>query len=180
MRLFIGIPLDDRLRAGLVGHYHRIAGLGDVKMVERENLHITLKFLGDTEPDKIDIIKNAIDLSVQGIESFFITSNMIASFGSEKFARVIWANVDKNGEKIIDIYDKLEEKLVAEGFKRDDKPFTAHITIARSKEGIDLRKPLRDLKFEYKSRVERVELYSSELTPAGARHTVLYEKKLDC
>ena len=167
------------MRVGIVSHYHRIQGLGDVRMVERENLHITLKFLGNTEESKLAEIKKIIDESVQGCEPFFITSNMISTFGSDKFARVIWVNVDKNGQKVIDIFARLEEALVNAGFKRDERPFTPHITIARSKEGIDLRKPLRDMKFEYKSRVDRVHLYFSKLYESGPVYEVIHEKLFD-
>lgn len=180
MRLFIGIPLEDKLRAGLVSHYHRIQGLGDLRMVERENLHITLNFLGDTGEDKLETIKKIIDESVAEAEPFFITSNMIATFGSDKFARVIWANVDKNGEKVIDIFGALEQRLLAVGFKREDRAYVPHITIGRSKEGIDIKKPLKDMKFEYKSKVDRVTLYKSTLTQAGAKYEIIYEKNFNC
>jgi RNA 2',3'-cyclic 3'-phosphodiesterase len=178
MRLFIGIPLEDKLRADIVNHYHRFQPLGVIKMVEKENLHITLNFLGDAAPEKIEGIKKAIDESAREVESFFITTNLIASFGSEKYARVIWFNVDKNGEKVIDIFDAIEEKLLLLGFAREEKGFVPHITIARSKEGVDMRKALRDLKFEYKSKVDRVVLYASKLSPAGPEYTILHEKHL--
>lgn len=178
MRLFIGIPLEKKLVNEIYSLYNKFKNLKNAKFVKKENLHITLKFLGEVEEEKITLIKNAIDNSILNFEKFFISTNKISGFPEEKRAKVIWFNVYKNSEKIEFLFNNLETYLEKIGFKKEEKKFVSHITIARVKEGANIEFAVKNFNFEFKSEVLSMALFQSVLTPSGPVYTKIYEKFL--
>jgi len=175
MRLFIGIPLEERVKSDIVNLQEKFRSAGKIKWVGKENLHVTVKFLGETFESSIESIKSAMDKSIAGIESFHITINKVLGFPSIKRPKVIWANVDKNAEIIEKIFMDLEDGLSGFGFAKEERKYTPHITMARVKDGADISDISEKLDFEYNTKIESVVLFKSELKPQGAVHTKIYE-----
>jgi len=178
MRLFIGIPLDESVKSDIINLYDNFKAAGKIKWVGRENLHVTVKFLGETFESAIENIKSAMDKSIVGIESFHITINKVLGFPSIKRAKVIWANVDKNAEIIEKIFMDLEDGLAGFGFAKEERKYIPHITMARVKDGMNISTISEKLSFEYKAKIEGLVLFKSDLKPQGAVHTKIHEAKL--
>ncbi|WP_041589527.1 RNA 2',3'-cyclic phosphodiesterase [Thermoanaerobacterium thermosaccharolyticum] len=116
------------------------------RWTNKDNLHITLKFFGEInveEVNKIREITNNISLS---FKSFGIRLNKIGCFEGKDNIRVLWVNVvdDKN---LMALHDAIETELSKAGFKKDDRKFKTHITVARD---ITLIKSIEEINRLYK------------------------------
>jgi len=151
----------------------------NVKLVEPENIHITLKFLGNTDEERIADIKKIIKSVVEDVKPFKISLEGTGVFPDKNYIKVIWAGI-KNSEKIEKIAEEINEKLSKLGFKKDKRKFSAHLTIGRVKTAkhkdkllqiLDKYKDFKFAEFEVKS----IELKKSQLTPNGPVYTTLAE-----
>ena len=155
---------------------------GNVKLVEPENVHITLKFLGDTNESRIDEIDKIMKDSVKGIDPFNIKLKGTGVFPNQNYIKVIWIGI-KQDEPIGIIVRKIDEQLSKIGFKKEKREFSSHLTIARvksakGKDGI-LRviEKYRDIHF-IDLRVDSIRLKKSDLTPKGPIYTTIKDVKL--
>ncbi len=178
MRLFIGIPLEEKLLNEINNLCIKFKNLRKTKFVKKENFHITLKFIGETDEENIKSIINTMKNAFANEESFFITTNRVSAFPSEKKAKVIWFNIDKNYERIKELYRKLEEDFKKINFFSDEKEYIPHITVARTKESRDISEEIKNLNFEFKSKVTEIVLYQSILRTEGPVYNRIFEKKL--
>ncbi|MBF0224803.1 MAG: RNA 2',3'-cyclic phosphodiesterase [Desulfobacterales bacterium] len=105
-----------------------------ISWVNIENIHITLKFLGDINIDAIDKIKEAIKITAKQISPFSLKLKEIGVFPSVRKPRVIWLGISENVKKLITLNEILEDNMEKIGFSKEEKQFKAHITMARVKE----------------------------------------------
>jgi len=166
-RCFLSIDLSKEIKDKIFSLSNELKDLKDVKVVEKENLHITLRFFGDKSEKEIeDIIKKLRNIRMN---SFNIKISGAGSFPNEKFVRVLWIGVQSK-----ELYE-LAEKINALFSK---ERFESHITIARVKK----QNPLIS-KFLDKNRnidigemvVKKFVLKKSTLTPSGPIYEDLEE-----
>ncbi len=183
MRLFIAIDLTDEMRKKIIEIKKKLtSGEFDVKFVEPENLHITLKFLGDVEEDKIGYIYSVLENVSKKFKGFNVEIKGLGYFGSSKFIRVIWLGIEKGCSEIVSISEQLEKEL---GFlrKNEFKTHSPHITIGRVKSGRNKDKLLRCIE-ELKDvnlgemNVNVIKLKESILTKKGPIYSDLKSFKL--
>ena len=154
----------------------------DVKLVEPENIHITLKFLGDTQENIIDDIERIMKESVQDIKPFSITLRGTGVFPNNNYVKIVWIGITDNGS-IATIAQRIEEKLTPLGFKREHRGFSPHLTIGRVKTARN-KDPLLKTVGNHTSEefavqeVHSITLKKSELTPKGPIYTTLREVRL--
>jgi len=170
MRSFIGIPLNNNTQDEIYKIYPQIKNL---RFTKKENLHITVKFLGEVKEEGIGKIKKIIEESCSDLEKFKISCNRLSSFPTLSSARVIWVNVIEGAKIIEKIYNKLEEKLEKLGFQTENRKYIPHITIARAKNTVDITDYLKT--FEINSTAESIVLYKSDLKPGGPEYTKIFE-----
>ncbi len=182
VRAFLSVDIDDD---SLLDRITRIQSHLDVrsarvKMVERENIHFTLRFLGDTSLKKIEEIRDK--LSSINLPPFEIEVSGVGAFPRITRPSVIWVGVTKNGEKMIELKKRVDEGLREVGYSQDRK-FTPHATIARVK-SVQNRRPLIET-IENLSDEEigliTVESYcmtKSTLTPRGAVYETVWKLPL--
>ncbi len=172
MRTFIAIDVPysrniERLQNSIEGR---------VKLVEKENIHITLKFLGEID-EKIlpDIEKIVEDCKV---EKFHINLKGVGFFPNPRYIRVVWIGVE-NYDPIVNMAKCMDEKLSKMRFKKE-KNYIPHITIARAKGKIKIKNLLefKDMNFS-QFIVDSVKIKKSALTPEGPIYEDLYEIKLE-
>ncbi|MBI2583499.1 MAG: RNA 2',3'-cyclic phosphodiesterase [Candidatus Aenigmarchaeota archaeon] len=162
MRLFMAIDLDPNIRRAVEKIQRQIEEPG-LNVVRPENLHLTLKFLGEMEDVKVEgIIKQLEEVKMQPFE---VEYSGIGAFPSLDYIRVIWIGI--NGEGLQELAGKVRNALSE---YPDDHPFSAHLTIARVKHrpqrlGDNLQK-LADVKIG-KQLVSEFKLKKSTLTPQG-------------
>ena len=102
----------------------------DIKLVEPQNLHITIKFLGDTGEDSVEAIGRVMEDSVLGIAPFDVVFAGLGAFPSPMAARVVWVGL-RGTEPLAEISRRLEDGLSGLGFPRDPRGFSPHITLGR-------------------------------------------------
>ncbi len=154
----------------------------DMKTVKPENIHLTLKFLGELSEGKVDEIHRALTDCLSPFSSFEISLRGVGVFPNVKRMRVIWVGFDKNKEKLVEMNHSIEGALEGIGFRRDSR-FHPHLTLARVKsprgkeELISFIETHREISFG-ESRIESVELMKSTLTPKGPIYSTLRQVKL--
>jgi 2'-5' RNA ligase len=176
LRLFIGIPLENMAQEKLTAFYGEFDSL---KTVKKENLHITLQFLGDMEEKSLEPLKEAVDRACEGIHCFEASCTRISAFPNTRRAMAVWANVDAGSAAVRKIFRALEDRLSGFKFKREKRAFIPHVTMARSKSPLDISAAAGRLKFDIRSKIGKVVLFSSVLEPSGPVYTRVYERALE-
>lgn len=135
MRLFVAVPLPESLKNSLVGAQKALKEvLPGVRWVKAEQLHLTLKFLGETPEDRLAAVEGALESVLASRAAFPVELAGIGAFPSEKFPRVVWAGVHGGQETLRGLAAELEKALEPLGFPREERPFQAHLTLGRFKD----------------------------------------------
>jgi len=180
MRCFIAIILDDLVRRAIDSAMVGLrSGKWDVKWVRAENLHITLKFLGEITADLAEKVTEVLSGITKNFASFDLGFRSIGMFPHEKSPRVVWIGID-HPEECTRLQLIIEENLLTVGFNKDNRPFSPHLTIGRvrsmrSKDSlVGAMVAIKERDFGNIS-VDSIYLMKSELKPAGAQYSVITE-----
>ena len=147
-----------------------------IKLVEPENLHLTLKFLGEVEEGRIPLIVKALGEAVSSFKEFKITLKGVGAFPKVSRPNVIWIGVGDGREKLIELANSVENSLRRVGFPKEKRPYEPHLTIARVKyRSSDLPTLIRKVEgtFIGDVSVREVRLKKSTLTPKGPIYETL-------
>lgn len=156
------------------------AASGDIKPVEAENLHFTIKFIGET--GKAEEIKGAMESACKGIKPFEIGIAGINAFPGKDYARTIWLRVKEGSREFESLIKAVDEMVARIGFEKE-RSHIPHLTIARVRSGGSKPGLLRFLE-RYQAeigrmRVEEVKLMKSTLTGAGPIYEEIFGVKLE-
>jgi len=181
IRAFISIDIDvPEIISKIVQIQKEIESLNAAKMkpVEPQNLHYTIRFLGNIMSEQVDEIYKI--LQKVELEPFQLVVKGIGAFPSISRPRVIWVGAGDGSEKVVSIYDQIEKGLKKLGFKPEGKQYIPHCTIFRVKfvtKKPVLTKKLMDLANITLGSIEvnSVKLKRSQLTPKGPVYTTLRE-----
>lgn len=175
MRLFIAIDLPGKAKETIEKIKLELKGLKGIKPVATENIHLTLKFLGEVSPNKAKEITEA--LKQVKFKPFKIAISKMGVFPNEQKAQVLWIDAEP-AEPLIEIKRQIDAALPR--FK-DDHPFKNHITFVRikyistdadKKKILDiLKKPVEKTEFM----VSKFKLYKSDMQPSGPEYEVMEE-----
>jgi len=180
IRCFIAINLPDRIRRSIADLIARLRKTGaDVAWVPTEKIHLTLKFLGNTDDSLIPKIKESISKKLSHYNVFYIKIVGVGCFPSEKRPRVLWIGIE-NSAVLNSIQKDLDAEFAQLGFAPEDRPFSPHLTIGRvrSLKGIsEMLNSFAECKGTDFGAVEAksIHVMKSELKPAGAEHTSIAE-----
>lgn len=179
MRLFVAANLTGAVKEALAKVQHTLRSLsGDVSWVRPENLHITLKFLGEVEGERLEAVKGVIASSVAGCGPVLLSFAGLGAFPNLHTPRVIWAGVTEGFERLSFLQANLEEGFHSIGFPRETRPFTPHLTLGRVRSSRGLQ-PLLEAVRTWPGNplgemvLERVDLMRSQLHPGGSIYTLL-------
>jgi len=180
-RLFIAIPLPYRFHETIADLQNRVDGFGKLKLVKPENVHLTLKFLGNVDVERIQEIKDRLSF-IRATPSFNISVCGLGAFPNNKRPQVIWMGVKRGFEEIKTLQEKIDSSLESAGFDRDRK-FHPHYTLARVKflnNKAGLTSFLREKHFLAfgEHTAERVVLMESRLSSGGPEYSVVREFRL--
>lgn len=143
-----------------------------IKWVEKNNLHLTMKFLGYISLEQTELIKSELKEIASRYSPFIIRlfSN-IGVFPTYKMPRIIWVGIREGISELKELYNSIENKLSNKGFPREDKDFSGHITIGRVKFIRDKTNFIQILKRievnNLSQEVGSIDLMESKLTPGG-------------
>lgn len=184
MRAFIAIPLPPEVKRYLKKMQESLAAArADVKWVEHENIHLTLKFLGEIDQHTVEKVTSYLD-EIGGMTApYVIRLSHCGAFPRIESARVIWMGIDQGELQTRALYNLIEERLHTIGVPCEDRPFSSHITLGRTRSGKNraalaalLKKHCHDLggqRPEFSA--EKITLFKSTLTPRGPIYESLHE-----
>ncbi len=183
MRTFIAIELPASIKDALSKIQDELkAGLPKVSWVKPQNLHLTLKFLGEISPEQLDAVKRIITEVSQGTVAFKIKLDDLGVFPDLRNARIIWLGISQDtiAKQITGL---LETKIADIGIAKEKREFSAHITIGRIRARLlasDLERELKRVKNDLidanlEFNAGGVTLFESTLGPGGPAYTVLKE-----
>ncbi len=131
MRAFVAILLDDATRAALARLPRPAPPRGvQVRWVAERNLHLTLKFLGEVEEERIPAVAAALRAASVQAKPFTMEVAGTGAFPERGAPRVLWAGCD-GGTALVALAAAVEQGLERIGFERERRPFSAHVTLAR-------------------------------------------------
>jgi len=150
----------------------------DLKLVQPQNIHITVRFLGDIKPAMVDSIHEA--LKKVSFSAFDCEIRGLGVFPDLRFPRVVWAGMRKGADDVKNVFDQLEPSLQQLGFRPDPKGFSPHLTLARVRTGrnkAELTSRIQELADQDFGivRADCLRLKKSVLTPKGPIYSTLRE-----
>jgi RNA 2',3'-cyclic 3'-phosphodiesterase len=171
LRSFVAVPLPGALQAELAAAAAALASeLPNVKWSQKpENFHVTLKFLGPVAVERLDALAADVRDAVAEIPPFAFTVRGLGAFPSAEAANVVYAAVEDVAGALAAVAEVVEMGAGRFGFVREARQFTGHVTIGRSKLGIDAREalmPWNDHAFGVVA-VDEVHVYESRLAQQG-------------
>ncbi len=181
MRTFIAIEISkdiiEKINNFIFKTYQEI-DKNKISWVKKENLHITLKFLGEINENQIEIVKNVLKYIAKDVEDFFISLEGLGLFPNLKSPRVIWIGIKKGEEKLKFLSNIINENLSKYGFLKEEKEFASHLTIARIKKIKSINEIINYFE-KYKnqffgiSKVKNITFFQSILKPEGPEYFVI-------
>lgn len=178
LRSFVAIGLADPARSAIVAYLERLrATVGGVAWTRTENLHLTLKFLGDIAAGRIQSLADRLRAVAAATRPFTLQVVGVGAFPNLAHPRALWIGVA--APALRSLGDAVEAACVAEGFAAERRALRPHVTLGRIR--THSRRGAPDLTFLTSdggrdfgvAPVESVVLFRSELRSEGARHTVL-------
>lgn len=146
-RLFIGVrPQISEKFSDTISLLKNTLGTSGIKWVPTENLHITIKFLGNTDIRDINKIPKAIQNSMANLKPFNLSFKSFGAYGNRS-PKVLWAGIEQP-QPLIEIFNNIESNFVSLGFKPEPRKFSPHLTIARIKKNISFNS-LEDILFPF-------------------------------
>jgi 2'-5' RNA ligase len=189
-RLFIAVPVADDVRAAVGELMAGVAGAsieerasGQPRWVRVEGLHLTLRFLGATLDERQEDVIAAVGAAARGVAPCAIALSGGGAFPNAYRPRVLWICIGAGAEVLADLARRLNDELVSLGWPSDDRPFQAHLTLARTDgvAGADeyarrLAEAAKDVRLTWQA--DRLVLYKSLLGRGPARYQALAEVPL--
>jgi 2'-5' RNA ligase len=136
MRTFVAVPIPPPVRARLVQVQEALRRAdADVRWVEAENLHLTLKFLGDLEEPEVERLRELLGQEARRWPELSLRYEGVGVFPSSGLPRVVWAGARGDLEKLAGLAQAIERAALQVGVPREGRPFVAHLTLGRVKSG---------------------------------------------
>jgi RNA 2',3'-cyclic 3'-phosphodiesterase len=178
VRSFVAVPLPSEIQSRIFAAAQELARElpDDVKWSRKvENLHVTLKFLGKVEDERLETLGTALSQAVGSVPRFRVELRRMGAFPSARRASVLWAWVDDVERGLGPLMEAVEATSERLGFPRERRELTAHVTVGRSKRGgVDARQALdRFVRHEFgATTVEEVHVYESRLGGEGSTYVL--------
>ncbi len=174
MRLFIAVELGAEQKSELTHFQHKIKHyVQGARWVSTQNMHLTLKFLGETEEDKGEELRAAMHRACHRQSPFTVVYGGCGVFPNPKKARVLWVGLNRGFDEVSVLAHNLERELAACGFAPDRKAYHPHLTVGRLRGSAEVDSINRFLE-EGKTfctgsqEICALVLFESRLTPKGA------------
>jgi 2'-5' RNA ligase len=134
VRTFVAVFPPPEVREALVGAARELPVVGAVRWIRPENVHLTLKFLGDiTEEELLDPVAGALEVVCRRHEPFEAEPGAFGAFPSAGRARILWAGIDEGSDRLRALAEDVETSLEPLGFEREDRTYTPHLTLGRAR-----------------------------------------------
>lgn len=183
VRSFVAVELPEGLKEELLELTERLKS-GDhrgVRWVDPRGIHLTLKFLGDVEVDRLDDITTALEEATRGISPFQLEVGGLGVPPNPRRARMAWVGMSGEIDRLQQLQQRVESSLGNIGFPAESRKFTPHLTLARVRDQVSLDErrsfghliESTDFKVSHNIMVDTVFLMKSQLTREGAIYSRL-------
>ena len=183
MRIFLAVFPSPDAQEAAARVIERLRKPGDgVSWVKRENLHYTVRFLGELGESGLARVSEAAREAVAGQRRFEAALGATGAFPNARRARVLWLGLSEGAEALADVAHAVEQALRRHGFERADRGFTSHLTLGRVRErDQDWSERLAGVSADPSPRfpVDRVTVVQSTLSPKGSIYQVRAEAMLE-
>ena len=179
MRLFVAVAVAPGVRAGLTELPARLPDHA-LRWIPPQNLHLTLKFLGEVSEARLARVVEAARDAAEGFAPFTIGLQGVGAFPSRRHAQVVWVGVREGAERLVELAGALETALARRRFAREKRPFRPHLTVGRVRgqhgqvDMSDALAGMSDTEFG-RQRVAALKIMESRLHPSGAVYGVIEE-----
>lgn len=178
IRTFISIPVPKEVWSKKNMLYSTLEDSpSNINWVKNEQLHLTIKFLGETTESLFDKIKSEIAESASKSSPFELTIDKTGCFPKKERPRILWLGIDGNITSLNSLFLNVEKKMEFLGFPKSEENYFPHITLARikypQKHTPDITTFLKSSYDPIDFTVDRVQFLSSELLPSGTIYTLL-------
>ncbi|MCL4234582.1 MAG: RNA 2',3'-cyclic phosphodiesterase [Deltaproteobacteria bacterium] len=179
IRAFVAVPVPEDVRRSLgVVCGETLGDLTHLRPVHARNIHVTLKFLGEVDRDTLHTIERALHAVAARHAAFELRVEGVRTLPSRGDPRVVFADLVGPVDRLALLARDVEDVAAGAGIAREDRPFTAHLTLARIKAPKQLgllRKRIESVATRSFGDlpVREIVLYRSELDPTGARYTAI-------
>jgi 2'-5' RNA ligase len=185
VRTFIAVEMSEEVRAAAARVIRRLARCeANLKWVEPENMHLTLKFLGEVDTLEIPEVCRAVAEAVTEVPSFSFDLAGVGAFPKIERPRTVWLGVTSGAEGLIELHKRIEKGLKKLGYPPEGRKFSPHLTLGRARRAgpglAELSKLLPTLADEKAGTtvVDEVTVFSSELTREGPIYQALSHAEL--
>lgn len=180
VRTFVAVEVADKVRQAALAVIDELGQAGgDVKWVRRENLHLTLQFLGQVPHPQIADVCQAVSAAVTDVEPFELVIRGAGAFPNHRRPRTVWLGVAEGHDELVSVQKRIQKALKKLGFRPEDRAFSPHLTIGRVREGgpelagLGQRIAERTAVMCGPSTIREVVVFSSELAPGGPTYAAL-------
>ena len=180
VRTFIAIEIPKKVQSKAFSVIDKLSKeTSSIRWVSRENLHVTLKFLGDVEDRDTYAVCQAVTEVTRQNRRFTVDCNGIGAFPSVEKPRTIWLGIDEPENRLSNMYAEMEDSLQKLGYPQEARQFRPHLTIGRIQHG---RRNMGNLTTQMQNLsttaigeipVNELVIFSSELTRSGPIYTTL-------
>jgi 2'-5' RNA ligase len=184
-RTFVAVEIDSAIRARAAKLIDSLSGATtNVKWVETQNLHVTMKFLGDVHEREIVEVCRAVQRGANEVTPFDLEIHGAGAFPNSARPRTLWLGAGEGAEQMVVLHDRIEVKLADLGYREEHRRFQTHLTIGRVRgNGPDIADLGRLLQQQAefvagRMTVGRVTVFSSTLTSDGPVYQSLGVMKL--
>jgi 2'-5' RNA ligase len=178
MRLFASVDLDG-LESETEAVQELLSDAAGIRLTDPEQVHVTLKFLGETDPDRLPELREALAAAVaeSGVGPFEIEFGGLGVFPHLEYISVVWVRTREGGDELTRLHEAIERQTVELGFEPEEHDFTPHATVARM-DHAGGKELVQDVVTERdpdvgRLRVEEIRLTKSELTPDGPEYSTV-------
>ena len=182
IRLFVAIDMPEVVKVTLLAAASQMGQrlpAGAVRWVKQEQLHLTLRFLGDTAVSQLPAVQNQLTELASQHAPFRLWLKGVGAFPNRRRPRVLWADLDGDLGLLRAMQAQLEDRVVSLGWSREKRPFSPHVTLGRVKDARNVPELDWDVDLaEMEMGVTAVQLVQSELRPSGPQYTVKHIARL--
>ncbi len=187
-RLFVAIPIPPSVRESIASVVDAVRAAGDpavrdVRWVRLDGLHLTVRFIGPTDEERVAAVAAAVDRTARAIDPFDVVIANGGAFPSVGRPRALWLGISEGAAELGATAAQLGDALADVGWPRDDRPYRAHLTLARSdgvRAGPIVAKRLIEAAAAVREpfRAESLVLFESVSGGGPARYLPLHEASL--
>jgi RNA 2',3'-cyclic 3'-phosphodiesterase len=179
-RIFIAVDLPAAVKERIWLKYSDITD-ANLKLVKKENIHITLKFIGYADTLKVGKIKIAAQKAANKIDAFkFKISKQLSCFPKYDKAKVLYVGIERGAEALELLFKEVEAELEKLFIRKEKRPYLPHITLARAKLPCNVSEYSKKISFDIENEIGciKLSLFESILNKAGPVYKIIEEYDL--